>query len=130
MRASLVVVLQSVHGVVEVVLQDRAPLQGEHGHGHEDGVLEALSVAQQRVPQPLHVRQVELLREQQTQPSERVELRVHLHTTQHNTAIQGRHYTILYYSPVIKEWNPCLVTNFGTPNEFANFSKIVKLSKI
>ena len=27
------------------------------------------------------------------------------------------------YRHVIKEWNLCLVIKFGTPNEFANFSK-------
>ena len=34
------------------------------------------------------------------------------------------------YSPVIKEWNPCLVIKFGTPNDFVNFSKTVKFSKV
>ena len=33
------------------------------------------------------------------------------------------------YSPVIKEWNPCLVIKFGTPNKIANFSKTVEFSK-
>ena len=29
---------------------------------------------------------------------------------------------------MMKEWNPCLVIKFGTPNELANFSKIVKFN--